>query len=54
MKECFLGAKEIHPDIFRGGHRNPYYLEMQQKVVGQLHISIHYRPLIMSQKVTSR
>ena len=22
-KKCFLGAKETHPDILRGGHRNP-------------------------------
>ena len=24
---CFLGAKVTHPDILRGGHRNPYQLE---------------------------
>jgi hypothetical protein len=24
MKKCFLEAKETHPDILRGGHRNPY------------------------------
>ena len=23
----FSGAKETHPDILRGGHRNPYQLE---------------------------
>ena len=28
MKEkCLLEAKETHPDILRGGHRNPYQLE---------------------------
>ena len=27
IKKCFLGAKETHPDILRGGHRNPYQLE---------------------------
>ena len=24
MKKVFSGAKETHPDILRGGHRNPY------------------------------
>ena len=24
MKKCVIGAKETHPDILRGGHRNPY------------------------------
>ena len=23
----FSGAKKTHPDILRGGHRNPYQLE---------------------------
>ena len=27
MKKVFSGAKETHPDILRGGHRNPYQLE---------------------------
>ena len=27
MKKVFSGAKEIHPDISDGGHRNPYKLE---------------------------
>ena len=26
-KKCVIGAKETHPDILRGGHRNPYQLE---------------------------
>ena len=26
-KKCFPRAKETHPDILRGGHRNPYQLE---------------------------
>ena len=25
MKKVFSGAKETHPDILRGGHRNQYY-----------------------------
>ena len=27
MKTFFIGAKETHPDILRGGHKNPYQLE---------------------------
>ena len=27
MKKCVIGAKETHPDILGGGHRNPYQLE---------------------------
>ena len=27
MKKCVIGAKEAHPDILRGGHRNPYQLK---------------------------
>ena len=27
MKKVFSGAKETHPDILRGGHRNSYQLE---------------------------
>ena len=27
MKKCVIGAKETHPDILHGGHRNPYQLE---------------------------
>ena len=26
-KKCVIGAKETHPDILRGGDRNPYQLE---------------------------
>ena len=26
-KKCFQEAKETHPNILRGGHRNPYQLE---------------------------
>ena len=33
--KCFLEAKETHPNILRGGHRNPYQLENAIKVVGQ-------------------
>ena len=27
MKKSFIEAPETHPDILRGGHRNPYQLE---------------------------
>ena len=27
LKKVFFGAKETHPDILRGGHRNLYQLE---------------------------
>ena len=33
-KNCFLEAKETHPDIFRGSHRNPYQLENAIKTSG--------------------
>ena len=26
-KKCVTGAKETHPDILGGGHRNPYKLK---------------------------
>ena len=26
-KKCFIEAPETHPDILRGGHKNPYQLE---------------------------
>ena len=26
-KKCFIEAPETHPDIMRGGHKNPYQLE---------------------------
>jgi hypothetical protein len=31
MRVCFLEAKETHPDILHGGHKNPSQLEMQKK-----------------------
>ena len=34
------GAKETHPDIFRGGHRNPYQLENAIKSVGTVFLHI--------------
>ena len=37
-KKVFSGAKETHPDILRGGHRNPYQLENSTKIC--LHICI--------------
>ena len=33
-KKCFIEAPETHPDIFRGGHRNPYQLENAIKSSG--------------------
>ena len=27
MKKCVIGAKETHPNILRGGHRDPYRLK---------------------------
>ena len=27
MKKNFIEAPKTHPDILRGGHRNPYQLE---------------------------
>ena len=35
IKKGFLGAKETHPDILRGGLRNPYQLKNAIKNVGQ-------------------
>jgi hypothetical protein len=26
-KKCFIEGPETHPDILRGGHRNPYQFE---------------------------
>ena len=34
MKKCFIGAKETHPDILRGGRRDPYQLEYAIKSGG--------------------
>ena len=41
MKKVFSGAKETHPDIFRGGQRNSYQLE----VVGQFFAYITWAKL---------
>ena len=30
-QKCFIEAPETHPDILRGGHRNPYQLENATK-----------------------
>ena len=42
MKKVFFGAKETHPDILGGGHRNPYQLENAMKSGGIvfLHVSL--------------
>ena len=40
-KKCFLGAKETHPDILRGGHRNPYQLENAIKSGGTVFCVYH-------------
>ena len=47
-KKCVIGAKETHPDILRGGHRNPYQLENAIKSVGTvfLHLSLVYQGAI--------
>ena len=33
-KNCVIGAKETHPDILHGGHRNPYQLKNAIKSCG--------------------
>ena len=33
-RKCFLGAKETHPDILNGGHRDPYQLKNATKSGG--------------------
>ena len=43
MNSFKLGAKETHPDIFRGGHKNPYQFENAIKSGGTVyfwHISL--------------
>jgi hypothetical protein len=35
-KKVFSGAKETHPDILRGGHRNPYQFENAIKSGGSI------------------
>ena len=40
MKKCFLGDKETHLDILRGGHRNPYQLENAIKSGGTVLVSL--------------
>ena len=44
MKKCFLWAKETHPDILRGGHRNPYQLENAIKSVLLLSLGLNSLP----------
>ena len=41
MKKVFSGAKETHPDILRGGHRNPYQLENAIKSGGTVFCIYH-------------
>ena len=41
MKKVFSGAKETHPDISRGGHRNPYQLENAIKSGGTVFSIYH-------------
>ena len=40
-KKVFSGAKETHPDIFCGGHRNPYQLENAIKSGGTVFCIYH-------------
>ena len=41
MKKVFLGAKEIHPDILRGGNRNPNQLKNAIKSGGTVFCIFH-------------
>ena len=41
MKKCVIGAKETHPDILHGGHRNPYQLENAIKSGGVVFCLYH-------------
>jgi hypothetical protein len=41
MKKCVIGAKETHPDILGGGHRNPYQLENAIKSGGTVFCIYH-------------
>ena len=41
MKKNGIGAKETHPDILRGGHRNPYQLENAIKSGGTVFCNYH-------------
>ena len=41
MKKCVIGAKETHPDILRGGHRNPYQLKNAIKSGGTVFCIYH-------------
>ena len=38
----FSGAKETHPDILRGGHRNPYQLKNAIKSGGTVFCIYHF------------
>ena len=42
MKKLFSGAKEKHPDILRGGHRNPYQLENAIKSGGTVFFHVSF------------
>ena len=41
MKNCFLEAKETHPDVLHGGYMNPYQLENAIKSGGTV-FCIHH------------
>ena len=41
MKKVFSRAKETHPDILRGGHRNPYQMENAIKSGGTVFSIYH-------------
>ena len=41
MKKVFSGAKETHPDISRGGHRNPYQFKNAIKCGGTVFCLYH-------------
>ena len=40
IKKCVIGAKETHPDILGGGHRNPYQMENATKSGGTVFLII--------------
>ena len=42
-KKCAFWAKETHPDILRGGHRNPYQMENVIKSGGTVFGIYHLR-----------
>ena len=46
MKKVFIEAPETHPDILRGGHRNPYQLEKAIKSGGTVFCIYHLGKIV--------